>query len=483
MSIQEKIQTNETTSLLFSEGLSPTAEAVSLKTSNSYGKRWIRSLSPLWLPCAYEEENREGNTVDEHPAEMQRRSIRRRIFLLLTEPESSICSAIFFFLTIIAIAMMNLIMILQTMQHWQFTPSDCDFCGKDVSNGVEDNLIMTHQNDNTNDNGIPCVCPPLPLPRTVWLLDRLVRFFTVEWVLRVITFDPPPAVRRSPTIPVTMYQRIAGDWIPFLTSSSTLLDALAIFPYYIEAFTSSNGLLSLRLLRLFRVFQILRLGQYNDTFQSLSAVLVRSIPFLKLFLGVLFLGAALFGSLLYWLEMGTWQYFAPTQSYQFVRLNTLGAPEISPFTSIPVSFWWFAVTVTTVGYGDMAPTTACGQWIAAIAMLLGVLVIAFPVSIFSDLWSAELRRTGALAALQVRDVVHVQLGTGVSERNNDGGLCDRGIMDLNQSPNGLNDETNLDHLVVMRREDFGEIIAQLHVIYESQQHIQSILCKYHVRRS
>jgi Ion channel len=206
---------------------------------------------------------------------------------------------------------------------------------------------------------------------------------------------------------------------------------------------------------------------------------VRSIPFLKLFLGVLFLGAALFGSLLYWLEMGTWQYFAPTQSYQFVRLNPSGAPEISPFTSIPVAFWWFAVTVTTVGYGDMSPTTACGKWIAAVAMLLGVLVIAFPVSIFSDLWSKELRRTGALVALHVGDADRVASGAGVLSESSDGG----GTIDLNEMTNGLNNNADLDHLVAMRREDFEEIMGQLHAIHESQRHIRSILRKYHVRRS
>jgi hypothetical protein len=73
--------------------------------------------------------------------------------------------------------------------------------------------------------------------------------------------------------------------------------------------------------------------------------------------------------------------------------------EVSPFTSIPASFWWFIVTATTVGYGDMSPTTVGGKIIASFAMLTGVLVIAFPVSVFSDLWHKELERRGALSRL------------------------------------------------------------------------------------
>lgn len=95
------------------------------------------------------------------------------------------------------------------------------------------------------------------------------------------------------------------------------------------------------------------------------------------------------------------KYHEPTSSYQFVRYNdATREEEISPFTSIPACFWWFFVTATTVGYGDTVPVTAPGKWVGIAAMLTGVLVIAFPVSVFSDLWSKELRKTGALAAIE-----------------------------------------------------------------------------------
>jgi len=108
-------------------------------------------------------------------------------------------------------------------------------------------------------------------------------------------------------------------------------------------------LMSLRLLRLFRVFQLVRLGTYNETFMSLTSVMYKSLPYLKLMFGVLLFGAAFFGSMMYWLEKGDWQYWEETGSWEFVRVNQYGFEEVSPFTSVPEAFWWFFVTATSVG--------------------------------------------------------------------------------------------------------------------------------------
>jgi Ion transport protein len=459
----------------------PVSHSPKGRQKQSNRKRWIyfRSMSQHWFPNAYED--REQQRL--------KRSYRRRIFLMLTEPETSICSAIFFSISIVAITVMNTTMIIQTMSHWQYTPTDCRFCGGTVAYGDDDSIANAFKN---HPNGVPCVCPPSPVQWTVLLLDGLVRFFTVEWLVRILTFEPP----RS-QISFNASQ-IVGQWIQFLTSTNTVLDALAIFPYYIETLTSSNGLMSLRLLRLFRVFQLLRLGQYSDTFMSLSAVFFRSVPFLKLFLGVILFGAAFFGSIMYWLEKGTWQYYSPSNSYQFVRVNQYGTEEISPFTSIPAAFWWFAVTVTTVGYGDTYPTTVMGKWIAAVAMLLGVLVIAFPVSIFSDLWSKELRKTGALAALQQDTDTD---NNGCSSTNQVKSLQkeDANVLSVRSNANTsddlehrrgdhhdvlalsrLDDDSTLldDDHVALRKEDLTELISHIQTINESHQQIRFILRKY-----
>ena len=231
-----------------------------------------------------------------------------------------------------------------------------------------------------------CLCPPAPKQYTVVVEDYLIYFFSVEWLLRVFFYEPPPA-DRADTMHGFMLQ-----WCTFLLEPSTVLDFLAIFPYYMERFGSNaKGLLSLRLLRLFRCFQLVRLGQFNSTFMSLTNVLVKSLLYLRLLLVVLVFGAAFFGSMIYWLEKGNWQYWEDTGDFQFIRKTANGVDEeISPFRDIPHAFWWFLVTATTVGYGDMHPTTQGGKAVAVLAMLTGVLVIAFPVSVFSDLWSKEI---------------------------------------------------------------------------------------------
>lgn len=57
--------------------------------------------------------------------------------------------------------------------------------------------------------------------------------------------------------------------------------------------------------------------------------------------------------------------------------------EKSGFTSIPRSVYWAIVTLTTVGYGDIAPASALGQALAAFIMILGYCIIAVPTGIVS----------------------------------------------------------------------------------------------------
>jgi Ion transport protein len=255
----------------------------------------------------------------------------------------------FFFVLVITIMLMNVIMVLQTMDRFQYTPIDCIACGGHLSNAFDDDgITKTKSMSDAALHQVKCVCPPAPLRWTVTCLDHLICFFTVEWSLRLLTFTPAPNERAA-----TVLGRCA-QWFGFLTSSSMVLDCLAIFPYYFEILggTSTNSLMPLRLLRLFRVFQLVRLGQYNASFTALTRVIVQSIVYLKLLVGVLLFGAVFFGSMMYWLERGEWQYWPATESWEFVREKLhqgSGVYELSPYTSIPSTFWWFLVTATTVG--------------------------------------------------------------------------------------------------------------------------------------
>ena len=273
---------------------------------------------------------------------------QRRIFLFLTEPQTSIASFIFFVILVVAITFSCVLMMLQTMPSFQFKPDDCVICGgtNEYYSDNDDAVYTGPPLPDLEHLPIDCECPPIPLPWTVLLEDCIIWFFTVEWILRVLCYEPPD-IRGDHC---HSCQTLFKQKISYCLEWTTLLDALAIFPYYIERYEETNGLLSLRLLRLFRVFQLLRLGKYNTTFLSLMNVLVESILSFNILLIVLVFGAAFFGSMIYWMEKGTWKYTTYTDppSFAYMRIGADGeTEEPTPFTSIPAAFWWFIVTATT----------------------------------------------------------------------------------------------------------------------------------------
>jgi hypothetical protein len=333
-----------------------------LGRQSGHRRKWsgfFQRMSPGWIPGDFEDDSVPGppssygegdNIVSE-----RQRSFRRRFFLFLTEPDTSVGSALLFFVIIFAISLSNVIMIMQSMESFQFIPSDCHICGGDAVYMFDDETSVS-----ANKGLHRCTCPPQPFQYLQNIVDYLLYFFAVEWTLRVICF--------SPANPRPGFMGQLGQWLGYLTSTSTLIDALAIWPYFFESLP--KGLVSLRLLRLFRVFQLVRLGQYNKMFASLTNVLMKSVEYLKLMALLLVFGAAFFGSMLFWLEQGQWKYWEPTGDFQYVRTGVDGVTEeISPFNSIPAAFWWFIVTATTVGYGGEFPAAQC-QTLSTVIVLV-----------------------------------------------------------------------------------------------------------------
>ena len=138
-----------------------------------------------------------------------------------------------------------------------------------------------------------------------------------------------------------------------------IVDILAILPTYISLFfPPGRFLLSIRILRLLRVFRILKLVQFLGEASVLGRALKASRHKIGVFLLTVMTIVVIIGSLMYVIE----------------------GPE-SGFTSIPVGIYWAIVTLTTVGYGDIAPQTALGQALAALLMVTGYGIIAVPTGI------------------------------------------------------------------------------------------------------
>ncbi len=169
--------------------------------------------------------------------------------------------------------------------------------------------------------------------------------FTVEYILRIYCIEKPKK---------------------YILSTFGIVDLLAILPAYISLmlpgaiYQQVVVIRALRLLRIFRVFKLTPyLSQSNVIIKSLKASREKIFVFLVFILLVV----TVLGSLIYLIE---------------------GEVENTGFTSIPESIYWAIVTLTTVGYGDITPQTAFGQFIAAIVMILGYAVIAVPTGIVSS---------------------------------------------------------------------------------------------------
>ena len=140
-----------------------------------------------------------------------------------------------------------------------------------------------------------------------------------------------------------------------------IIDLLSILPSYLSIFfAGAHALMIIRVLRILRIFRILKLTRYVGEGQNLAKALQASRHKITVFLVTILTSVIITGALMYLIE----------------------GPEHG-FTSIPRGIYWAIVTMTTVGYGDIAPTTTLGQTLASIIMIMGYGILAVPTGIVS----------------------------------------------------------------------------------------------------
>ena len=168
-----------------------------------------------------------------------------------------------------------------------------------------------------------------------WVFTAL---FTLEYALRLL-------VERSP--------------LRYARSFYGIVDLLAILPTYLSLFlTGTQALIVIRALRILRVFRVLKLPEYLEEAGYLRDALGASRRKITVFLVTVLTVVLIIGALMHLIE-----------------------GPASGFTSIPRSIYWAIVTLTTVGYGDIAPRTPLGQFVASGVMILGYGIIAVPTGI------------------------------------------------------------------------------------------------------
>jgi voltage-gated potassium channel len=170
-----------------------------------------------------------------------------------------------------------------------------------------------------------------------WIVTIL---FSLEYIARIITVRKP--------------------W-KYIFSFYGIIDLLSTIPMYLSfVLAGSHALVALRALRLLRIFRILKLARYLGASNQLASAIKASRAKIAVFLFAVVIASVIFGTIMYLVE-----------------------GEEHGFSNIPKSVYWCIVTLTTVGFGDIAPETPLGQLIATIIMILGYGIIAVPTGIVS----------------------------------------------------------------------------------------------------
>ncbi|SIS66076.1 voltage-gated potassium channel [Zobellia uliginosa] len=175
--------------------------------------------------------------------------------------------------------------------------------------------------------------------KILFILEWIVTvLFTIEYIARIVSIKQPKQ---------------------YIFSFYGIIDLLSTIPLYLSyIFAGSQVLLAIRSLRLLRVFRILKLVRFLGEASQLKNALKASRAKITVFLFAVLILSVILGTVMYLIE-----------------------GDEAGFTSIPTSIYWTIVTLTTVGYGDIAPITPQGQFIATLIMLVGYGVIAVPTGI------------------------------------------------------------------------------------------------------
>lgn len=179
-----------------------------------------------------------------------------------------------------------------------------------------------------------------------WLITII---FSIEYILRIIAINKPKK---------------------YIFSFYGIVDLLSTIPTYLALFVSgANFLFAIRSLRLLRVFRVLKITRYMGESNKLKDALKNSRAKIFVFLFAVFVICIIMGTVMHLVE-----------------------GEAGGFDNIPVSIYWCIVTLTTVGFGDIAPITPLGRLIASFIMIIGYGIIAVPTGIVSAEYSQSFKK-------------------------------------------------------------------------------------------
>lgn len=249
---------------------------------------------------------------------------------------------------------------------------DLQFC---PTNGT--NNVIFSDSCNTNETSLlnaTCELQMIYESENLLSVCNGTRIFTIIDTLCVVWF----------TLEIILRAFVSPNLYKFVTSPMNIIDAFATLPYYLEVILWAVAadtermqniykiLVFLRVLRTFRVLRVLKLARYVEELRILGGTIVSARSELTMLIVFVIISVLIFGSLMFDLEKDV---------------------RDTPYTSIPAACWWSIVTLTTVGYGDVTPKTMGGKIVGAIACVVGILVIALPVTVLVEHFNEVYKHT------------------------------------------------------------------------------------------
>ncbi|CAE6958439.1 KCNA5, partial [Symbiodinium natans] len=323
-----------------------------------------------------------GGTPDVEPVPVQRKvtwlpSTKemhwcRCIFLVLDDPDNFLMSKVISAFVVATILLSTTSFILESMQSFAKRPELCEqlrAAGQPLT--VE-------------------ACEPVPHESFFYIEAVCIFIFTVEYLARILTCHAEPALGETPTIRTMHYARMPLN----------IVDLLAVAPFYL-GFMLGNSVSSLRVLRLARVLRLFKLAKHHGGMRLCLEAMMRSgfplaiLMFFNVIVGIIFACVMFFveGQQFSVAPQFTRPQIdafnntvpAPFPTGVFVRIDAQGEHEVqTPFRSIPIALWWAFSTMTTVGYGDIVPTTLPGKIVGVMCFYCGVILLALPIGVLSS---------------------------------------------------------------------------------------------------
>jgi len=326
--------------------------------------------------------------------------LRKTIFFLFDSPQMSRLGKVIALWMLAVIMIVTATFVLESMPALNTVPDEC-------------------QNEKTVEN-----CEPQP-PEIFHYIEVVgISIFTIDYLLRICTvhvcrpfecgLEVDPDDVGMPGWKVTYL---------YACQLMNIIDLLAILPFYLQivGIAGTGATSVLRILRLVRVFRVLRMPQLSSCVAMFGQIITDSLPALFLLNFMTLLACVLISSCIvfaegqhYSVDRDKLDPISGAAEGAYIRPHVSGYGwEVSPFTDIPYAFWWFFATATTVGYGDVYPTTTFGRCLGLVTFYVGIILLALPITIiggyFSKHYSVWLEELQAMTWLQDQASAESQL--------------------------------------------------------------------------